>query len=379
METKSLRVLHCPTLTGGNPIGLARAERELGLQSSAITLQASRFEYEADATILRPGESEILLELKRWGLLWKAIRRFDVIHFNFGRTIMPVPSFGTSPSLNKYPRIVQLAYNTYARMLALCDLPLLKRLGKKIVVTYQGDDARQGDYCRTHFEITAAKDEVESWYYSTKSDAFKRWSIKQFNKYADQIYALNPDLMHVLPSRTKFVPYASVDPRDWQPVYQNHSDRPIRILHAPSHRAFKGTKYILEAINSLRDDGIQIELLIVEDMSHAQAKELYKKADILIDQVLAGWYGALAVELMALGKPVMCYLREEDLVFIPPDMRADIPIINVNPVTLYPVLKEWISERQHQLVDVGRQGRRYVERWHNPLEIAARLKADYED
>ena len=32
---------------------------------------------------------------------------------------------------------------------------------------------------------------------------------------------------------------------------------------------------------------------------------MYAQADLVVDQVLIGWYGALAVETMAMGKPVI--------------------------------------------------------------------------
>jgi hypothetical protein len=41
--------------------------------------------------------------------------------------------------------------------------------------------------------------------------------------------------------------------------------------------------------------------------------------------LFAGWYGGLAVELMALGKPVLAYIREEDLSFVDPQMRYELP------------------------------------------------------
>jgi hypothetical protein len=136
--------------------------------------------------------------------------------------------------------------------------------------------------------------------------------------------------------------------------------------------------HVLEAIERLRAEGVALELLLVEKMSHGQARRAYERADLLVDQLLAGWYGGLAVELMALGKPVVCYLREGDLGHLPPDMRADLPIIQATPQTIYAVLKEWTTIRRGDLVALGHSSRAYVERWHDPLKIAARLKADYE-
>jgi glycosyltransferase involved in cell wall biosynthesis len=261
----------------------------------------------------------------------------------------------------------------------LRDLPVLKREGKGIAVTYQGDDARQGDFCRKNFLITLAH-EVGAEYYSPGRDSHKRWQIETFAKFADRIYALNPDLLHVLPSWAEFLPYAHVDLTDWQPQWglcsQTH---PPLVIHAPSHQGAKGTKYVLEAVSRLQDEKVSFEFKLIEGLSNVHARKIYEQADLLIDQLLVGWYGGLSVELMALAKPVICYIRESDLKFIPEKMKTEIPIIHATPETLYQVLKEYLTTRRKELSQIGRQGRSYVENWHDPLKIAARVKKDYEE
>jgi hypothetical protein len=59
-------------------------------------------------------------------------------------------------------------------------------------------------------------------------------------------------------------------------------------------------------------------------------------------------------------------------------MREELPIIDATPATLYGVLKEWLTKRKQEFGHVGRRGRAYVERWHDPLKIAAQLKGEYE-
>jgi hypothetical protein len=278
-----------------------------------------------------------------------------------------------------YPRWWYWLYGPYAWLLEMWDLPLLKRAGKGIVVTYQGDDARQGDFCQTHFAISPMLD-VEPSYYTPASDIHKRWRIERFAHYADRIYALNPDLLHVLPAHAAFLPYTNVDLREWTPKpLQRPQAKPLTLLHAPTHRGVKGTRYVLEAVQRLREhDQLDVELLLVEGVSHMEARRAYQRADLLIDQLLVGWYGGLAVECMALAKPVMCYIREDDMKFIPAQMHRDLPIIHVTPATLYTVLKEWLTVRRDELRKVGQQGRVYVEQWHDPLKIAAKLQREYE-
>ena len=82
----------------------------------------------------------------------------------------------------------------------------------------------------------------------------------------------------------------SVDPRHWQPIYSTYSeDKLFTIVHAPSDRLVKGTRYVLEAVNQLQAEGIPVELSLIENMSHSEARRAYERADLLIDQLLAGW------------------------------------------------------------------------------------------
>ncbi len=378
----AIRVLHCPKNVGANPQRLAHCERELGLESISVALKQTYLKYATDELLFRPGAPWYYGEFRRWRLLGRAIRSFDIVHFNFGQTIMPAYYPNLSQSMIssglEYPWFYYRAYNVYARCLHMRDLSLLKRAGKGIVVTYQGDDARQGDFCRANFQITHAN-EVEPFYYSADSDAHKRRDIERFARYADRIYATGPDLLRVLPERAEFFP-VSRNPREWIPATTKKelSER-LTVLHAPSHRRVKGTQYVLEAVKRLQEqDRLDFEFILVEGTSHEEAKRIYDRADLLVDQLLVGWYGGLAVEFMALGKPVICYLRDDDLKFIPEQMRLSLPVINATPDTIYAVLKEWLTTRRNELPKLGQRGRSYMERWHDQAKIAARLKSAYE-
>ena len=56
---------------------------------------------------------------------------------------------------------------------------------------------------------------------------------------------------------------------------------------------------------------LDVDLEIVEGLHHDEALERYARADIVVDQLNAGWYGVFAIEAMALGKPVVTYLHDE--------------------------------------------------------------------
>ena len=378
--SRPIRVLHCPANIGANPQGLASAERELGLKSCAVCLSKCFPEYQIDEQLWQQDDGILRREWKRWQLIRRAIRHYDIVHFNFGSSMFPFRLPASDPGLRKKGRWDRWFRTVYTHLMEFRDMAWLKQAGVGIVVTYQGDDARQGDFCRERFPITFAG-EVGPDYYNDESDYNKRRLIARVSEYADRIFALNPDLLHMLPEGTEFLPYASVDPRAWDaaPALSDRLRRPI-VLHAPTQREVKGTRYIIDAVDRLRRiDGLEFDFMLVENMSHLQAQQHYRQADLLVDQLLAGWYGALGVELMALGKPVISYLRDDDLELLPPKMRKDLPVINANPETIYVVLKHWLSDRRSDLPEIGRHSRTYVERWHDPLKIAQRLKAVYEE
>lgn len=374
----SLRVLHCPASVGGHPQALCRMERAAGLASRNVVFGEPAFGYHADEIVRRDGWRFLTAEWRRWSLLREALRDYDVIHFNFGRTLMPYPDHMLFRCPGRLKRGLKRLFNLYAGAFELRDLRWLHDAGKVIAVTWQGDDARQWDYCRSHFHFTHAT-EVEPVYQRQAQDDNTRKRIAAFARYADVIYSLNPDLMHVLPERTRFFPYAHPDLDAWPFAgVELSTARPLRILHAPSNALVKGTRFLEDAVATLRAEGREFEFIRVEGMKNDEARRIYETADVLVDQLLCGWYGGLSAELMALGKPVICYLRESDLGFLPPGMADSLPILNANPETITEVLRRVLTMPRSELAALGRRSRAFVERWHNPLDIGQRVKADYE-
>src|SRR5581483_7733882 len=108
----------------------------------------------------------------------------------------------------------------------------------------------------------------------------------------------------------RWVPEAEVIPpgidlRDVVPIPPSDRQRPI-VVHAPSSRRRKGTDEVIAAC-----DQLDVDLELIEGVHHDEAFARYRSADIVVDQLNAGWYGVFAIEAMALGKPVVTFLHEE--------------------------------------------------------------------
>ena len=259
--------------------------------------------------------------------------------------------------------------------MARVELGLLKLLRKKIIIFYQGSDARQNDFCNKNFKIKIPY-ENHSKTGNFKYDEMKRKSINFYSKYASRIYSLNPDLLHMLPSSTEFLPYSNIDIRKWDTFYTQKSKRPLRIGHAPTNQGLKGTFLIKKAVKRLQNNGFEFEFVVVEGLSFNKAVEIYKTLDILVDQLFAGWYGGLAVELMSLGKPVVTYIREDDLKFIPQEMKQELPFFKAEPETIEKVLEQILNLPRAQIFESAIASRKFVEKWHDPRKIAKKIKVD---
>jgi hypothetical protein len=348
-----MRVLHCPTDTGGNAWGLSRAERQLGLESDVMVRRSSWQGIPADVD-LRLREGWFPARLMRLLLFFRrAVRRYDIFHFNWGMSILD-------------HRTWNLNY---------LELPYLKRSGKRIVVTFQGCDARMRGRSQQLFSTNACATCDVRWC-TPRMDAIRQRRIRKVFRYADRVFALNPDLLHVLPG-AEFLPYAAVDPREWKPASNDsRTEATVRVLHAPTNRSIKGTRFVEEACQQLVREGFPIELRLVEQVPHPQMMEVLCQADIVVDQLLIGWYGALAVEAMALEKPVLCYLRDEDLQsFVP--FHDRIPIVRTTKETLVEDLRSLLGNRAG-LRQLGSEGRRFVEAFHDPLIIARQTIGAYQ-
>ena len=163
-----------------------------------------------------------------------------------------------------------------------------------------------------------------------------------------------------------------IDVRAVEPAPPTARQRPV-VLHAPSSRARKGTEHVIAACNEL-----DVELEIVEGLDHRKAFERYRNADVIVDQLNAGWYGVFAIEAMALAKPVITFLHDEAVRKTEEAFGVEVPIVNATKETLVSALRPLVESADERL-RVGRASREYVEEVHDLDRLTDRLLALYAD
>lgn len=148
----------------------------------------------------------------------------------------------------------------------------------------------------------------------------------------------------------------------------------LRVVHASNHRQFKGSRHLIAAIAALQKEGHDIELVLVERIPNTEAMKIYRSADIVFDQCLIGFHGYFALEAMALGKPVMVFIRKPEYLID----SENCPLINVRPETIIESLREIMCNRA-QLTDIGKKSRQYIEQHYGLPAFAGRLRRSYEE
>jgi glycosyltransferase involved in cell wall biosynthesis len=219
------------------------------------------------------------------------------------------------------------------------QFPLLRALGKRSVMHFLGSDIRGRSPGELAWARHAGARVVGSY------DAI-RWV---------------PDA-HVIPP--------GIDVRAIEPVPPTDRERPV-VLHAPSSRARKGTEHVVAACKEL-----DVELEIVEGLDHREAFERYRNADVIVDQLNAGWYGVFAIEAMALGKPVVTFLHEEAVRKTEEAFGVEVPLVNATADTLADALEPLVESAEERR-RVGRVSRAYVEEVHDLERMTDRLLALY--
>jgi glycosyltransferase involved in cell wall biosynthesis len=221
------------------------------------------------------------------------------------------------------------------------QFPILRALGKRSVVHFLGSDIRGKPPEELRWARRAGATIVGSY------DAI-RWV---------------PDA-HVIPP--------GIDVAGIEPSPPSDRERPI-VLHAPSSRTRKGTEHVAAACAEL-----DVDLEIVEGLDHREAFERYRRADVIVDQLNAGWYGVFAIEAMALGKPVLTFLHAEAVRRTEEAFGIEVPIVSVTKETLVERLRALVGapdERRR----VGAASRAYAEEVHDLERMTDRLLALYAD
>jgi glycosyltransferase involved in cell wall biosynthesis len=325
----------------------ARADRLLGYRSETLVYRTYRISTRGhfDRDLSRLTRIPLLGQLVPYGALLWALLRYDLFVFFFDGGLL-----GETPAWR-------------------LELPLLKLAGKRVIVHPYGGDARLATRTRARggwhaYSEIAPGDE-------DRDEAEVAARVAALGRRADAVLG-SADLVEDLPRLDGMFPFP-IDVGEWKPVPVDESEV-VRILHAPNHPQYKGTRHVAEAVERLKAEGEPVELLLVQGLPLHEARSLYEQAHVVVDQLLIGAYAQFAIECMAIGRPVVCYLNPRFAEHHPE--WAEAPIVSATPDTIVDELRRLV--RDPALRDeLGGRGPGYVRRHHSLEAVGAELDVVY--
>jgi hypothetical protein len=176
-------------------------------------------------------------------------------------------------------------------------------------------------------------------------DGIGRWDVT-----VNSVFTVDTDM---------FTPRGSVSAHDG-------TTGPVRIMHAPNHREFKGTEFIIDAVERLKGEGLNVELLLIERIPHSEIPAIMQRADILVEQIIMTHYAINAMEGMASGLPVLSNMENEfyTRVFRRYSFLDECPVLSTSPETLLDNLRLLVRNPELRGI-LGAAGRKYVEKYHS--------------
>jgi len=351
-----LRRRRLRSLWGTTPIisicNTSRSERLLGIQSDTLVFSSYFVTDDFTYNLTRLCRGPLLKAIVPFLVFPWFLLRYDVFHFFADRGILP--------SWRRY------GHNRL-------ELFLLRLLGKTLFVYTYGGDVRTR-------ETTLALGLYNCCVQCPEVGKFCVCEAPRLRRNLDHLRAHAAAILS-LGDMTEYTPGSENDlffwPIDVERVpfvgARPHAGRPVRIVHAPNHRYFKGTDFLVQAVDRLRGEGFAVELAFVEGVPNEEAMRRYAEADIVAEQFVIGWHGYNALEAMALGKPVVCYIRKPEYLLDP----EACPIVRAGPDELEEALRRLVLDPGLR-ESLGRRGREYVTRHYSLPAFAERLQRLYE-
>lgn len=282
------------------------------------------------------------------------------------------------------------------------DIVEWKRLGKKLGYTLSGCNSMvPQSYVRVWSRQPGGLAMCDNCPWEQRPDVCRdertdAWSAK-VHRHCDLVFSeMQPALAHLTPDHANVIRgpvTTAVDDTVWHPGLAvpeafrvPREPGEVLIYHAFGNygsravggRNIKGTPAVVEAVERLRAEGLPVRLIFATGVPNELVRFYQAQADIIVDQLWAGMWGAQGREGMMLGKPVVAFVNRT--VRQPSDTLqaiAETPVVNATVDTLYDVLRSLVLDPVRRQ-ELGLRSREFALAWYSPAAAAARYEAAYD-
>jgi hypothetical protein len=243
-------------------------------------------------------------------------------------------------------------FNTYyffsgetilTRKLRHLEFKVYKALNKKLIMHFVGSDIRDPNYLywKSDNIIAFLNDKIET----SQTADWQQNLIKDSDNYASSVLVSTPDLLKIIPLATYYPVVLDVNSfineiGTFSSKGTYFKTNKIKILHAPSNTRLKGSEIINKVLKEIEAETGLIEFIYTKDLNQETATvytvsryelfKLYNETDVVIDQLIIGWYGLQAIEALLAECHVFCYIADDLEEYLFPDC----PIKNINAINI---------------------------------------------
>jgi hypothetical protein len=300
-------VLHISYM-GHIPYQSVRILREHGVRADYLAVGHSPVWSLSDFQIASTG-FPLFTPFREFWLVWTVVARYEILHSHFMVTATRTG----------------------------WELPLLKRMGRKLVIHYRGCEIRdRAQNMAAHPAINICQEcDYDPWPCQAPYNITRRALAAT---YGDASLVTTPDLKEfaALAEHMPFFTPGNIVPQ----APATSPDRPFRIVHATNHPGIEGTAHIRAAIDALRAKGFQIDFQFFQGARHQDVLAALAGADLAIGKMKMGYYANAQIESMAAGVPTVTWVRPE---FMTPELERS-GFIFATLDTLEAVLERYLSD-----------------------------------
>jgi glycosyltransferase involved in cell wall biosynthesis len=185
----------------------------------------------------------------------------------------------------------------------------------------------------------------------------------------------------------------ALDPELWRPdlsvpdMYKLKRDPgELIVYHAVGNietrarggRNVKGTEAVLAAVERLRSEGMNVRIEFITNVPSKDVRFIQVQADVIVDQLNYGRYGATAREALMLGKPTICYIRKDEPAGAERlESIETCPLVSANEETVYAELQALLRNEARRRA-IGEESRAFALKWHSAEACAERFETVYD-
>jgi len=262
------------------PYHTTRLLRRFGIKADYLAIGKSAVWDQCDFR-KRPFPLSLFRAWEEFRLLWRVVAKYEIIHLHF---------------------IVGLSESGW-------ELPLLKGMGRKMVVHYRGCEIRERNKnMALHPQMNICQQCDYDSICQSRSYEHRRALAKQ---YGDYFLVSTPDLKEFAPEAEHLPFFAPEIEEQSLPPAGNREKGPFKIVHVTNHPGLEGTDQIRAAVERLKEKGHSIHFLFLQGVPPDRVLREYQDADLAIGKMKMGYYANAQIESMTLGVPTITYVRPE--------------------------------------------------------------------